>query len=315
MRTALVLQQINLSRILDVFLKPVATAYRPLRWLAASLALFVVLASTAQAGRYEIVKGKGVEVCDVYNKYLSTQRDELTCDREFPSDLTDLKRPAWQQLDPMQNKPLIGRIENYLQAPRDEKALKPWRPVYREDSPDELYISELARLALGQVDIDNDGRPETVVRFRDFRCDSWGQAASPRGPRWVAPIVVLNGSKQDVDREKTYPLMQNPNKTYISNAKAVEKAKELLFAKEKQSLAPPISYSEMRRSIPDLLFAYSKYSPGNPELQGYDAFLFKQQAYFDKWDEQEGRKGIHTLSIYRTVNGKTDEVCRYRWQD
>ena len=285
--------------------------------LFTAMAGMFLTSSPVFAGQFDWVKGKGTEVCDVYFRYLATERDgdRLTCDREFPSELAELQRPAWESLDPLKNKPLIGRIENYLQAPRDQKASKPWRPVYKDETPDQFYISDLARLAVTQVDIDNDGKPETLAKFRSFSCDTWRTTASPRGPRWVAPIVVLTDNRQDVDRDKTYPLMQNPGKKFVANAAEIDAAEEKLLSDINSRHLPPSVVPEMRKSIPRARFAYTKYAPGVASLMGYDTFLYKQQAYFDKWDEQQGQKGIHTLSVYRTQGGKTDELCRYRWRD
>lgn len=270
----------------------------------------------AFAGHYDLIKGKGVEVCEEYLTHsVGDSEVEATCDREFNSGSPDIKRPVWEQLDPQKNKLLVLRIENYLQTPRDEKAMRPWVPVHREEALDSLYINEFARLATTQLDINNDGKPETVARFRSYRCDTWGQAATPRGPHWVAPIVVLDDTKQDVDREMTYPLMQNPGKKFVANAGVIDASRKSFFERQKETHAPPASFSELKKNIPDPEFVYSKYAPGSAERMGYDAFLFKQRTYFDKWDEQDGQKGIHILSVYHTQGSSTEDVCRFRWQD
>lgn len=253
------------------------------------LTVFVTMnVTSAFAGSYTLTKGKGVEVCEQYMKFLATQKTALNCDRNIPPEFSPLKKPNWQKLDLWENRELILRIEDYLTIPNDYKATKPSSREKNEDSIEYAHKHGTPLyLWSADIDIDNDGRKETVLKYRSHSCQSWD---GPKPPLWRAPIVVFDMSKRVIDIEKTHLLMQNEGKHYVSN------------------------WDEAKKTGKRLEFSYSKYAPGSSVLQGYDAFIYSNETFFDRWDENKQGKHYETLTVYKTEKHKTAEVCRYQFR-
>ena len=53
-----------------------------------------------------------------------------------------------------------------------------------------------------QIDIDNDGKMENVIKYSNGYC--------PGGNYFGSSLMVLNDDKSEVDTKKTKPLLQNP---------------------------------------------------------------------------------------------------------
>jgi len=265
--------------------------------------------------RYKLIKGKGIKVCEAYARYLATQIYQLRCDRDVPPQIAELQKPSWKELDVKENKLLVLRIENYLEIPRDEKATAPFRPVHREGELTTYSPPMHARLAVAQIDIDNDGNKETVARYRSFMCQEWDIAE--RAPHWKGPLVVFDSNSKRIDIEKTYPLMQNPWKVYVGNSEAIEKAEKDYFEASRKAWTPdPKEFAkrntELRKLIPKAKYENSRYSPGISMRKGYDAFEFMGKSFFDQWNEEKG-DGYQSLTVYQTESGETDEICRFQY--
>lgn len=58
------------------------------------------LADIAHAGRYELIKGKGVEVCETYEKNLNSLPSNVpppVCEAKIGSESSDIKTPTWRK--------------------------------------------------------------------------------------------------------------------------------------------------------------------------------------------------------------------------
>jgi hypothetical protein len=62
----------------------------------ALLALSVFVATPALAGRYELIKGKGVEVCEAYGENLNSFNPStpMLCERPVNPDFKNFAKPA-----------------------------------------------------------------------------------------------------------------------------------------------------------------------------------------------------------------------------
>lgn len=274
-------------------------------------ALMIVLmlsSGTVLAGEYILEKGKGVEVCDVYYEYLKIQKYPLTCKRNFPSNIKNLKRPDWKKLDNNKNKLLILRIENYLRIPKDEKATQPWVPVEKEVNFDKYNVNTPGRL-LYTVNIDNNGKKEILVKYRSFLCHEYD---TNKEPRWKAPIVVLDDEGSNLNIEKTYPLMQNVGKLYVTNVDEIIRRNKNFFQLRKDNMP----YIERIKLIPVIKgkMKSTVYAAGLAKHQGYDVFEFKNERYFDKWDEERRGKSYQSLTIYKNMKSSISATCRYQYQ-
>jgi hypothetical protein len=88
-----------------------------------SFLLFIVVAVSstvfaypAHAGRYELIKGKGVEVCEAYKKNLESFSDPypvMACERKINTAFTDFEKPNWEKVDLEQHRELFRRVLRY----------------------------------------------------------------------------------------------------------------------------------------------------------------------------------------------------------
>ena len=292
------------------------------------LFIYLVVANMVFAGSYEQIEGKGIAVCDAYFQYLKTQRGPLTCKREFPSEILQLQRPSWLQLDLNENKLLAIRIENYLQIPRDEKSTLPWTPAWGEDELSDFSVTKPGRsLFIADIDIDNDGIKETVTKYRSYSCHTWDFPT--KEPSWKAPIVVVDENKQFVNIERTYPLMQNRDKRYLANYDELQVRFNELERKRKarkneiyRRMKAGESYVDLTESLPvvsvpkvEAKFKPSVFAAGSAKHQGYDVFVFNNITYFDKWDEELKESRYQVLSVYKNNKGTVETLCRFQYHN
>lgn len=146
----------------------------------------------AHGGRYEVLMGKGVEVCEGYAANLNSFKPyyPMLCDRSVNPRFSDLKKPKWQRLDFEKNLELIVSIDRLL------------RPTYFRQP--EIRVPSLRgnveqdnyRYQVTIVDIDNDGKTEPVLRFVEACWDG-----SPR--LGGSALVVLQKNRREVDIGKS----------------------------------------------------------------------------------------------------------------
>ncbi len=281
----------------------------PLRWLSGSFALFLVFASTAQAGRYELEKGKGVEVCEAYEKNLNSfkPRAPFRCDRPISPEFKDFTKPVFKgpeslPVDRVVPGAVIRKVERFLWE-RDvnpvyyfpvtewpkwkgtkEQYDQAWRKYnYNRES------NYMNRWKIAEVDIDNDGTPETV--YRDGQC--------PSG----ALLLVVNKDMTDIDRAKTELVMPHPSR----------KAQGLGEFRPLEKDAPDYH--------PDKKFGRT-WVEDSLHGAGYDVFRYKNKTYFDLWwfdhPDYQSKSDIEVgkpLSVFVIDNKQTREICTYRYRD
>jgi hypothetical protein len=165
--------------------------------LASSILLFILLPNGALAGKYELVKGKGVEVCEAYNKNLNSFRDlphPLSCERKINPDISGFEKPQWKFVNGLENIKLVNQIDALL---------NPARP-----SGEEIRLRELKKaveqhgilLEQADVDINNDGASEAIVKYQAGGCQM--------GNYYGTPLIALDNERM-VDMDKTDNLIQN----------------------------------------------------------------------------------------------------------
>jgi hypothetical protein len=169
-------------------------------WRIAVTTFISVLAVPALAGRYELVQGKGVKVCEAYERSLNSlgKTWPMNCVREVYPGLGLLK-PDWEVLDAPSRFSLIQKVDEVLEP----SAYDPVSEGYLADLRTRAERQAI-RLEVAEVDIDNDGLAEPILK-----CD-FGPCAPPGTKGWWAtPILVLNQRQDAVDLGKTRPLFQN----------------------------------------------------------------------------------------------------------
>jgi len=93
-----------------------------------------------QAGRYELIKGKGVEVCEAYKKNLESFPDPyptMACERKINPEFKDFEKPVWEKVDLEQHRELFRRLLRY-QAPERNQ----FRRAYYEDAELDSFIRD-----------------------------------------------------------------------------------------------------------------------------------------------------------------------------
>ncbi len=172
--------------------------HRTARPYAAALlvALVVLLFAipATHAGHYELVNGKGVEVCEAYLKNLNSFHpvEPMRCDRLVNHEFKDFQKPEWDQVDGLKDFDLIVKVDALL------------RPRYYANIKREVILSSLRKnietgnykFSLVTVDIDNDGQTEPILRYLD---SCWPGSKGP----WGTPLVVLQQDMLDVDQAKS----------------------------------------------------------------------------------------------------------------
>lgn len=158
--------------------------------------------SVCFAGEYELVKGKGIGVCEAYGKNLNSFNPEnlyfMACDRKINPIFTDFKKPEWEKLGCQENMELLKKIElflgNYVVTSDNSQG---WKDYIKS-----LIKGKRISIELSKIDINNDGKKENVIKYNHGVC--------PAHNLYGAPLLVLNNNLNEIDIEKTKPLLQNP---------------------------------------------------------------------------------------------------------
>ncbi len=193
------------------------------------------------------LKGKGAPVCEQYKAYLESIEDpldlhhsertwdqKLMCARTIPARFSVFAQPTWRELDPGDHVAMMVSISDNLSYdvqnyPGFEKMAKDSRHI-------EAIISSLKlnhknghyQWYLANADIDNDGKPETIVRWRNGRCNGY----PPDSQHYSIPILIIDPQgavnlrlSRRVINQGTYPglavgaasfdVFQYAGKTYV----------------------------------------------------------------------------------------------------
>lgn len=172
------------------------------KYFVSIVAFIFLLPVYILAGEYVLVKGEGTEVCEAYKRNLNSfnlyNEYIMACERKLNPQFTDFQKPEWRKMDLRENIELLKRIElflgNYVVTSDNVKG---WEE-YIESRIKEEYIS----IDLCQIDINNDGKKENVIKYNYGSC--------PGGNQYGAALLVLNDDRTKIDIQKTKPLLQNP---------------------------------------------------------------------------------------------------------
>lgn len=246
--------------------------------------LSTVVALTANlslAGRYELIKGKGVEVCEAYAKNLNSfnPHEPMICGREINPEMKDFKKPNWVEPDLAQ-----ARALEFDMAKLTSRVLN--RPEPKDESQIKVFTAEdsgwPAWRWVATVDIDNDGVPDKVLKKQQGDC--------PMQRAFGMDIAVLTQDSKHYDLEKS---------------KYIDMDYARLAAKLKKDTKP----ESWRTAV---------FGRNDSKFHGgplYDIFLYKNTTYFDLWeigkDYPNPRAG--RLHVLLRKDGTTKEICKYRF--
>lgn len=284
---------------------------RATRLLALALPLlFGLLAmNPALAGRYELVKGMGVEVCEAYEKNLNSfkPRYPFRCVRPINPELKEFTKPVFRGPDSLPAEQVVpGKVVKQIERFLWERDANPvyyfpvtewaqWkgtREQYARAWRNYNYDREsnyMSRWKITEVDIDNDGMPETV--YRDGNCSSG------------ALLLVLNQDRTGIDRAKTELVMPHPARTMqgFGEFRPLVGRESVLYHPNKKFERTPVE-----DSLHDA---------------GYDVFQYRDRAYFDLWwsshPDYKGELDFLAggpLRVYMIESGQTGEICIYQYR-
>lgn len=272
-------------------------------------ALFALAAAPAIAGRYEIVKGKGVKVCEAYERNLNSfkPRSPFRCDRPVSPDLKDFSKPVFKGSYDLivpgagtRSYPVVKKVERFLWE-RDANpvynfrdGMSKWRGTPEQyEQTWRHFLSQrerqyMDRWKIAEIDIDNDGTPDTV--YRDGQC--------PTGTL----LLVVNKDMTDIDRARTQLVMPHPSR----KTQGLGEYRKLTPG-ERAAAPERGGYTE----VEDALHGAS-----------YDVFQYKNKTYFDLWwiqhPDYQGKLDFQVgkpLRVLAIENNRTREICTYKYID
>jgi len=221
---------------------------------------------------FKLIKGKSVEVCEIYKKNLEALGNpNLACERKVSPEYEGLiKLPEWRKLDLWENRNLWSQVEKMARSGvnmpgrmqskdttwDDQREIDKLAKSYQEHT--EQYHEEVYKLFVANMDVDNDGKIDSVLREHSGLC------GEHRTYKSIA-LFVLDEKGGSVDLQKSRPLFQDS--WYSPWAKKLEQS--------------------------------GTFSNGSM----HDVFFYKEKTYFDRW----AWTGIW---IYKISNGKTEAICR-----
>lgn len=164
---------------------------------------------------FTLGEGKGVEVCEIYRKNLEALGNpNLACKRRIsPEYVGIIKLPDWRKLDLWENRNLWAQVEAVaavganseypLETKNDAETQREIdRLAKRYEEHAEQYHEEPYQISVAEMDVDNDGSKENVLREIRGVC---GQHVK----YGFIALFVLDKKGDSVDVPKSRPLFQD----------------------------------------------------------------------------------------------------------
>ena len=228
--------------------------------------------SRAALQGFDVVEGKGVEVCEVCLQNLEQQSlEQATCERQYNQAL-GLQTAQWTELDLRTHldlfKHVIGLIADGDELAKDPNLAPSLAP---KDIDEYLQINHLRRTTMN---IDNDGPDEDVLRWITGNCHNKFRGFPTR---YMSALLVLSkdhqAQKQMIDRPKSDLLVQH------------------LFKSESRPIGIP----------GDQMYGVFTYK-GRVYFDKWDG----------GGGTRARRPEEDTLSVYHVINARTERLCQFR---
>lgn len=179
-------------------------------------------------GPFVILLGARSELCEQYRRILyavdaqvfarprNPDAEALFRARHIPEHFSEFSQPVWREIDPREHLDLAVEVARRMESVRNWP--DPYAGVSTEQrmrsarsSEGEVLINYRHRhdkWYLSEADVDNDGQPDRLIKFRRGR--------SPESSRFAVPIMALDDSGNTVDVAKTRQLLLlTPASTYV----------------------------------------------------------------------------------------------------
>lgn len=122
---------------------------------------------------YEIIKGKGVGVCEDYKKNLESFAlpRPLSCERNIYPNFSKFSKPEWEKVDLEEHREMFRRILSYNNGVRSQ--FHPWWS--KNDETLDYKISyykkrQYENILISKIDVNNDGLDENILMFKEGFC-------------------------------------------------------------------------------------------------------------------------------------------------
>ena len=168
-----------------------------------------VFSTLAFADELVLIKGKGVPVCKAHLKNLKTlELNEMICQRDesYPEE-NGITRPKWKRIELKENKDFVRKIEKFFDYGDQFTKVKMY-----DDDDFGGYLSTVLKsnfIKISTIDIANNDKPGKILLYSNRPCDVMENIAWNRGP-YSRQLFVLYEAKNQIDVQKTEPLLQNP---------------------------------------------------------------------------------------------------------
>ena len=276
----------------------------------------LLLTTPALAGQYEVVKGKGVDVCDAYEKALNApppNRVPASCRRIVPKDprhpgeAKEFSQPQWKEINKWKNEALLREIWEYEFSrnvnPVHYFAVNRWNDW--RGTPEQYAIAHQFFIGnqedawgvpqyIAEFDIDNDGVREPIYLDRNCTGMTGGHAL----------FVVLTTDGKNIDREKTE--RTQARQPFAARGRHV-------FRSAVKGLWGD-SPTDVERGSAPVEDAWG--------WAAYDFFFYRGKTYYDLWwsrrPDYHGKPDskVGRLRVFITERDKkAREVCTYRYYD
>ena len=235
--------------------------------------LWLLMADLASAGDYEIIVGKGVELCEACLQNLLRQSaEEAVCDRRYAPEL-GFGQPDWNVLDLEKDVELYKRVTNLVDRGKEDFPKPDLGDPKERTAFLQMKRNTRTTLSAANIDIDNDGRLDYVLKYQSGNCGRNFHGYYPFF--YESALVVAVGDQRAIDYPKSDLLTQAP---LLEDTKAKYK---------------------------------DKWRIGVSNFRMYQVFTYKGLVYFDLWDGSGG-PDTNTLSIYEAKQGQARRVCQIR---
>jgi hypothetical protein len=221
---------------------------RGLRLIAGILWLLMAQIVTADTtlppfAVFEILEGQGVEVCEACLQAfeaigLGADGVGLSgCERNYASEY-GLSAPQWTDLSPLTHRSILKRVMLFLMPLDPESYVGTGRSTMFEGTiyeTDDIFKREIKtemkherlEIARSMIDINNDGRPEQVLKYRTGIC------SNPQAPPATRALDVLGPDRRSIDGIKADLVLRNDRKRIEHPAgNPFDKIYDVFFFKE-----------------------------------------------------------------------------------
>lgn len=270
----------------------------------------LLCANSVLAGSYEIIQGKGVEVCEAYAKNLNSfnPSEPMLCERPVNSKFNDFSKPNWEKLTADQiaeiNVDTIDRMlsmatpnSEVLKQPKSERIRKA-KELAASAHNDSWPLS----VVRGSADLDNDGKLESYVKDIHGNCDK-------RNP---LPSAVLRPIGADAINTRLLEFLKNAQERKVDVRNKCESKTDILPTKKTNDIRGELTREQCKMATME---GVTLKEPLGGSMYP-DVFRYKNEWYLDMWTTERGPSYVNgeRLHVFQYKNGNAAELCAFNFR-